>query len=465
MRHPMVSSLVVSRPERMGFLPAAVAGWLAQTWDRNELVIAWSGPEDEASVKASLGLLDRGDVRVVPTPSDATLGARRNASIDAARGEIVCQWDDDDLHHPERIERQVEHLLEHDAVASYLGAMVLQDVAGGRAWWVDHEGPDPVGRFLHGSLTHRRSHAVRYPEVGPHAIRGEDAVVALQVLRTRAVAVVPDAPWLYVYRYHGANTVTVLHVARLAARRAVPPRAEARASFHGLPERGGPAFDDLGTPESARAWYDEVLAGTPDTADARRHLAWEAAGRGDASTARALLVPMVLAGTADLTSLLALASLCRADGTLTSARPLLGPGLERYPQHPSAVAALGSLSVAEGRFDEALRCFTIAADLAPWDPVAANDRAVILARLGRTDEAIEGFMAVIDLDPARPAAHGNLCALLPSGRARVRAYEALAARHPSVAEVHERFAAVLAEAGATRRAHEVATRARRLRTP
>ena len=35
----------------------------------------------------------------------------RNISRESARGDIHCQWDDDDLHHPERLERQFDYLL------------------------------------------------------------------------------------------------------------------------------------------------------------------------------------------------------------------------------------------------------------------------------------------------------------------------------------------------------------------
>jgi hypothetical protein len=40
----------------------------------------------------------------------ATLGTLRGLSLDVATGEIVCQWDDDDCHHPDRILHQVQQM-------------------------------------------------------------------------------------------------------------------------------------------------------------------------------------------------------------------------------------------------------------------------------------------------------------------------------------------------------------------
>lgn len=47
----------------------------------------------------------------VDRSSSARTGEARNIACDAARGEIVVHWDDDDWQHPERILRQVRSLL------------------------------------------------------------------------------------------------------------------------------------------------------------------------------------------------------------------------------------------------------------------------------------------------------------------------------------------------------------------
>src|SRR6202012_3652619 len=84
----------------------------AQTWSPRELVVVLDQgtAEARAAIGRAVAEVDRGDIRIVEPPGPLSLGALRNLSWREARGEIVCIWDDDDLHHPERLARQVAAL-------------------------------------------------------------------------------------------------------------------------------------------------------------------------------------------------------------------------------------------------------------------------------------------------------------------------------------------------------------------
>jgi glycosyltransferase involved in cell wall biosynthesis len=59
-------------------------------------------------------------VRVLyPGSGGLTLGALRNISLESARSEIICQWDDDDYSHPGRLAIQVRHMIAEAAGASF----------------------------------------------------------------------------------------------------------------------------------------------------------------------------------------------------------------------------------------------------------------------------------------------------------------------------------------------------------
>jgi glycosyltransferase involved in cell wall biosynthesis len=102
----MISCLTVTRETRFRSLELAVGDFARQTWAERELVIVHDG---DAAFDVKLKRLAAAHDAAIAVHREApgqTLGDLRNASIDAARGETVCQWDDDDRYHPRRLELQ-----------------------------------------------------------------------------------------------------------------------------------------------------------------------------------------------------------------------------------------------------------------------------------------------------------------------------------------------------------------------
>jgi glycosyltransferase involved in cell wall biosynthesis len=122
-----------------------------------------------------------------------SLGELRNCSVDAARGEFVCQWDDDDWHAPERLRRQLEEVLRH--ASSGASASVLQH------WFLRVGETFSLCRspFWPGSLLSLRRAMPRYADLA----RSEDTAVAQHCRRhsRRLVHLLDET--LYVYECHG----------------------------------------------------------------------------------------------------------------------------------------------------------------------------------------------------------------------------------------------------------------------
>jgi glycosyltransferase involved in cell wall biosynthesis len=194
---PLVSGLMVTSG-RPALAARAIACFLAQTYRHRELVIV----DDDADDTLARHVAALGDQRLrllrLP-PEGRSLGALRNLAVAAAQGEFVCQWDDDDLCDPARIECQMQVLREADADACFLSRWMI--------WW-------PAGRRLacsnarvwEGSMLVRRNCLTAYPELR----RGEDTPVVEQLMATRRVVLL-DQPRLYVYAVHGANTFDAAH--------------------------------------------------------------------------------------------------------------------------------------------------------------------------------------------------------------------------------------------------------------
>lgn len=204
----LVSCLLVTLPvaERLRHFQRSLSDYCRQTHANRELIIVLDpGPADATlAIAAEVAALRRSDIRIVAAPTKQTLGWLRNLSVASARGEVLCQWDDDDLHHPDRLRRQLEAMLDTGHAAVYLED-VMQYFPASRTLYCTHWGAtEPKG--MPGTLMCRRAARIRYPETGPEARRGEDTAVALQLQRQGGYALLSGAPHLYVYVSHGANT-------------------------------------------------------------------------------------------------------------------------------------------------------------------------------------------------------------------------------------------------------------------
>lgn len=95
--------LAYDLPRRQTVLEESIESFLRQTYPHKELVIVNDTP----------GLViecDAPGVRIINVPPCATLGDKYNAGVEAARGTLICSWDDDDISLPWRMSLSVELL-------------------------------------------------------------------------------------------------------------------------------------------------------------------------------------------------------------------------------------------------------------------------------------------------------------------------------------------------------------------
>nr|AKA59403.1 glycosyl transferase, group 2 family protein [uncultured bacterium AB_162] len=218
---PLVSCLLVTG-ERVAMAKRAIRSFAEQTHPNRELVVVTDGPERvRRSLELYVETLGLDAVRFVyPEGSELALGHLRNVSIDAARGEVLCQWDDDDYSHPQRLERQLGFMLERDAGACFLTdhLQLLEDHR--LLFWIDWTGGgrvDGMQKLVPGTAMVARDAGVRYPEDGPYARRGEDSAFLATLLESVPVAHMEDAGHLWLYTFHGANTYPREHHIRMSA--------------------------------------------------------------------------------------------------------------------------------------------------------------------------------------------------------------------------------------------------------
>ena len=208
-RLPMISCVMVTQPARLALARSAIADFAAQTQRERELVVLHDGDEScHAALSACATAAGSAPVRVLRQPPGLRLGALRNAAIAAAAGDYVCQWDDDDRYHPERLALQWQALRAANANFCFLCDQLHWFPARGELYWDDWNRETYPLNLVQGSLLARRECMPAYADIA----RGEDTDLLLKILRRgESIARLRDAGWCYVYVYHGGNAWTSAH--------------------------------------------------------------------------------------------------------------------------------------------------------------------------------------------------------------------------------------------------------------
>lgn len=205
---PVVSCLMVTLPvpARFEAFRRSMAAFCGQTWSNRELVVVLDRGTAEArkAIRRAVAHADRDDIRIVEPDGELTLGALRNVSMRAARGDIVCLWDDDDLYHPERLARQVAALRDCGRPASCLQEVMQYFPATRRLFLVNWTATPLTVKPA--ALICMKTALAPYPEHGPEARIGEDLVVLTELQRRGGLHGQAGQPHLYVYVSHGLNT-------------------------------------------------------------------------------------------------------------------------------------------------------------------------------------------------------------------------------------------------------------------
>lgn len=141
-------------------------------------------------------------VSIVASSPKLTLGALRNRAIDAANGEYVCQWDDDDWYHTRRIELQLQSAIRQNKAASILPRWLIYSHPEQKAYCSNI-------RLWEGSLLCKQSVLQTGPGY-PSQEKGEDSVVIAWLYIQDQLAI-EDRPDLYIYRHNDGNTWNQQH--------------------------------------------------------------------------------------------------------------------------------------------------------------------------------------------------------------------------------------------------------------
>ena len=222
---PLISCLMITA-DRLVLAKRSIRCFSDQTYPRLELVIVSAGDRVyRRALEEHLEHQGVGNARVIAAEPGSTLGRLRNLSLDAAAGDIVCQWDDDDCYHPDRVLRQVEEMTRQGARACFLTDNLHLLEPDRQLFWIDWaqlKEDKQWPRLFPPTMMMVKDDRFRYPETGPESHLREDLAIAADLCREVPVAMVGGMGWLYLYVFHGGNTCSKEHHYRLAAFWSIP---------------------------------------------------------------------------------------------------------------------------------------------------------------------------------------------------------------------------------------------------
>ena len=176
----VISCICVTRGKPL-MLKRAISCFTAQSYPFKELIIVY---EDD----------DVGTVEM--------LKELRNIGIKASNGEFICQWDDDDWYHENRLTLQYTISMENNYKGSVMTQWLVYNTIDKQAF-ISNE------RVWEGSVLCKKKVLQGVPY--ENKSMGEDSATINSLLEKDHIYLIKSMPGLYIYIYHGSNTWNFEH--------------------------------------------------------------------------------------------------------------------------------------------------------------------------------------------------------------------------------------------------------------
>lgn len=178
---------------RLQDLKNAINQFLRQTLEDSELIIIYR--EYDWMTEEYLSSLRMPRVKPIKVDSGQyTLGELRNMAKQVSVGKYITHWDDDDWHHPKRLQIQYETLETSIAKVCGFERVLLHDKIRGEMRM------SGLTDIWENTMMYKADFPYHYPKQDRH----EDTVLLELLRRERAISINDDT-CAYVYNFHGNN--------------------------------------------------------------------------------------------------------------------------------------------------------------------------------------------------------------------------------------------------------------------
>ncbi|MGA7201112.1 MAG: glycosyltransferase [Candidatus Cybelea sp.] len=189
-------SCIMPTANRRRFIPATIEMFLAQDYSNKELVVV-----DDGSDRVENIVPNHPRIRYIGLERRLPLGAKRNLACEAARGDVIVHWDDDDWHAPWRLRYQVDALERGSFDMCGVDHVLFVDARAGQAWEYV-QAPNSLRWVCGATLCYRKSFWSMHRFADIHL--GEDSRFVFGARNAR-IGILEDNRF-FVARIHAANS-------------------------------------------------------------------------------------------------------------------------------------------------------------------------------------------------------------------------------------------------------------------
>ncbi|MBC9913414.1 glycosyltransferase family 2 protein [Chitinophaga varians] len=195
--YPVISCVCITRA-KPAMLQRAITCFQTQSYPEKELIVVYE-EDDAATADFVRQYVPDSNIRFISISihPKQTLGELRNIGIREASGTFICQWDDDDWYHQERLTRQYQALLSHQRDGAVLTEWIVFDATQQQAYISNT-------RIWEGSILCKKEILQQKPYESRKA--GEDTATVEYLTANNHLHPLSQSPGLYIYIYHGGNT-------------------------------------------------------------------------------------------------------------------------------------------------------------------------------------------------------------------------------------------------------------------
>lgn len=123
--NPLISAIMITR-DRFEFVKESIGYFEKQTYKNREMVIVCQG-NDETQTDIEKYVSNKYNIRMIRAKSDVSKGDLINIGIEHSNGKYCIQWDDDDIHHEKRIEKQYLPIKNNIADFTLISNFIVED--------------------------------------------------------------------------------------------------------------------------------------------------------------------------------------------------------------------------------------------------------------------------------------------------------------------------------------------------